>query len=690
METSTIISKAIQAIKDNDLDIARQLLAKVVKVDPQSEAGWVLLGHCLEDHQKKIYCFKQALSINPSSETAQRLLRSVEDIPDEFPSFQDPKSLQSIPIPQSESSPEKAPKKSKTGNILVFTICLLLGFFLIGLPLWINLNASIVPPDYIYRPAQILTAITSGDFSNISLRPKYTGSVPTPAKTLESDPLSLDLGEVPESRYERYVYTEPMKEEATVLFRAGKYAESALLWDEILAITPDYAIGYLARATCYYSLGRYDQRILQETREYYDRAYVDLDQAIKLGLEMGKVYDAQYDLFLSRGNLEEYRINRELWYEMGLEANLVSIDKGIRPEWGNRMLGFQLYDLGRCEEALEYFEKLEGINDVESAGIYTGMSYSYLCLKDYQQALDFVDRALEIVYSHEREQRRAIIQLNDGQLEEALEYFDKDIAVSPNYGARRYWIRAAIYYEMGDIDQALKNITESYGKSWGNKGLQSYVLGRIAIDNGNIEEGLNHLLDAEATMNWIDMPRYYDWVVAEIDRLGSQPLYPTPTPNADPTPTPIAPLPDHLYITPTPPFDFAHLSTVNYSGTSIRLVEKSEAINYKFHPDTPIGVDRVTALYLYLDTDHEYDEINLQYECIPENGSWATVSNPINFIDLYPGENQIRYPDECVPENGIIYISVMNFGEIDALVNDFRIRLEFINLDGKEEIVGYQ
>ena len=690
MEIDSIISTAIQAIKDNDLDTARGLLSRVVKEDPQSEAAWTLLGHCLNDHQKKAYCFKKALMINPANETAQRLLRQAETQFEDPPSFPDYQPSPEIPLPQNEVPAEEAPKKSRRGNRLVFIICLLLGFLLIGIPLWININTSIVPPDYIYRPAQILTAITSGDFSSISLRPKYTGSVPTPVNTLESDPISLDLGELPESRYERYVYTQPMKREATALFRADKYAEAALLWDEILAITPDYAVGYLARAQCYYSLGRYDQRILQETREYYDRAYWDLEQAIELGLELGKVYDAQFDLFLSRGRLEENRINRELWYEMGLEANLISIDKGIRPQWGNRNLGFQLFYLGRCQESLDYFTKLEAINDVESAGIYTGMSYSYLCLKDYEQALDYVDRALEIIYSHEREQMVAVIQLNDGQLEEALEYFDKDIAVSPNYGARRYWIRAAIYYEMGDNDQALENIYESYGKSWGNKGLQSYVLGRIAIDEGDLEGGLNHLLDAEATMTRVDMPIYYDWIVAEIDRLGSQPLYPTPTPNAYPTPTPIAPLPDHLYITPTPPFDFAALSTVNYSGTSIRLIEERKAVDYKFHPDTPIQVDRVTALYLYLDTDHKHDEINLQYECIPKNGSWATVSNPIDYINLYPGENQIKYPDECVPENGIIYISVMNFGEIDTLVNDFRIRLEFINLDGEEEIVGYQ
>ncbi len=689
MEIKSLISSAIQAIKDNDLDTARRLLSQAVKTDPESEAAWTLLGHCLENREKKIYCFRKALSINPENETAQRLLRSLEPVFDEPSPFPDFESAPDIPPPQDELPPEKAPKKSKTGKILVFTICLLLGFTLIGLPLWINLNSAIVPPDFVYRPAQILTAITSGDFSNISLRPKNRISVPTPANTIESEPLSLDLGEIPESRYERYVYTEPMKKEATVLFRADKYAEAALLWDEILAITPDYAFGYLARAQCYYFLGRYDQRILQETREYYDRAYWDLEQALELGLELGKVYDTQYDLFLSRGNLEEYRINRDLWYEMGLEANLVSIDKGIRPEWGNRNLGFQLFELGRCEEALEYFQKLEAINDVESAGIYTGLADSYLCLKDYEQALHYIDLALDLFYSHEREQTRAIIQVNDGQLEEALEYFDKDIAVSPNYGARRYWIRAAIYYEMGDNDQALENIYESYGKSWGNKGVQSYVLGRIAIDEGDLEGGLNHLLDAEATMKRVDMPRYYDWIVAEIERLGGTPLYPTPTPNTYPTPTPIPPLPDHLYVTPTPPFAFASLSTVNYSGTSIRLIEERKAVDYKFHPDTPIQVDRVTALYLYLDTDHEHDEIDLQYECIPKNGSWATVSNPINYINLYPGENQIKYPDECVPENGIIYISVINLGEIDTLVNDLRIKMEFINKDGEEEIVGY-
>lgn len=689
MEISSIISSAIQSIKDNDLDTARRLLSRAVKVNPQSEAAWILLGHCLDDHQKKIYCFNKALSINPANETAQRLLRSAEILPEGPPSSPDPQPSPKIPVPQSESPSDETPKRSKKGNKLVFTLCLLLGFILIGIPLWININISIVPPDFIYQPAKVLASITSGEFLNFSLKPKNTDSFATPDNASENDYSSDDLEQLPESRYERYVLTEPMKKEASVLFGARKFAEAALLWDEILAITPDHAYGYLARAWCYYFLGHFDQRMLHETREYYDRAYEDMDKAIQLGLDLGQVYDAQFDLFISRGNLEEYRINRELWYEMGLEVNLIAIDKGVRDEWGNRTLGFQLYELGRCEEALDYFKKLEKINDVESAGIYTGMTYSYLCLRDYQQALHYIDLALEIKYSPEREQMRADILLNDGQLEEALEFYDKDITANPNYGARRYWIRAAIYYEMGDIEKALENINESYGKSWGNKNIMSYVLGRIAIDNGDIEEGLNHLLDAEATMKRVDMPRYYDYIVAEIERLGGQTLYPTPTPNADPTPTPIEPIPDHLFVTPTPPFAFFSVSMVNYSGTHIRIIEEGKADDYKFHPDTPIHVDSVSSLILYLDTDHDADEINLQYDCIPKNGSWATPSNPINYINLYPGENQIKYPDECVPENGIIYISVINLGSIDTLVNDLKLRLVFNDKYGSEITVGY-
>ena len=478
MEINSIISTAIQAIKDNDLDTARRLLASVVKADPQSEAGWVLLGHCLDDHQKKVYCFNKALLINPANETAQRLLRSLEILPEETPSSPDPQPLKPVSVLQDDFPSDKAPKSTKKGNKLVFISCLLLGFILIGIPLWININTSIVPPDFIYQPANILASITSGEFLNFNPRPINTGSFPTPDNGSENDSLSIDLEQLPESRYERYVLTEPMKKEASVLFGARKFAEAALLWDEILAITPDHAYGYLARAWCYYFLGYFDQRMLHETREYYDRAYADLDKAIKLGLDLGQVYDAQFDLFLSRGNLEEYRINRELWYEMGLEASLTAIDKGVRDEWGNRNVGFQLFELGRCEEAVEYFEKLVETSDPDEksiSGIYTGLTFSHLCLMNYQQALDYVDLVLEISPTRGREELKAMVLFNDGQLEEALDFYNKDIAAEPNYGGRRYWIRAAIYYEMGDIDKALDNINESYGKSWGNKHIQSYV-----------------------------------------------------------------------------------------------------------------------------------------------------------------------------------------------------------------------
>ena len=241
-----------------------------------------------------------------------------------------------------------------------------------------------------------------------------------------------------------------------------------------------------------------------------------------------------------------------------------------------------------------------------------------------------------------------------------------------------------------DIDKALENIYESYGKGWGNKLLQSYVLGKIALDNGDLETGLNHLLDAEATMKWVDMPRYYEDAVAEIERLGGMPLYPTPTPNLDPTPTPIEPMPEHLYHTPTPPAANITFSPVTYNGTGIHVFDTDGIDAFKFHPDSPVKIYDVSSLILYFDTEHEADEINLQYECVPKNGSWGTPSNPINYITLLPGENEIKNPNECVPDNGIIYISIINLGDMDVLVNDLKLRLVVNNEDGSETIFGYR
>ncbi len=65
------LSRGIEAVKNGDLETARNLLANVVKSNPDSQEGWLWLGNCLQDKDQRKYCYERVLNINPKNVEAQ-------------------------------------------------------------------------------------------------------------------------------------------------------------------------------------------------------------------------------------------------------------------------------------------------------------------------------------------------------------------------------------------------------------------------------------------------------------------------------------------------------------------------------------------------------------------------------------------------------------------------------------------
>ena len=142
METSQVISAALKAIKRGDLEDARELLKRAVNQDPNSEAGWTLLGSCLEDDQQKIFCFRKALQINPENETAQRFLRSLSGGVQSPPPPDKTVSAASNHVPSTDK-PQRSSQivqQVNKRNRLVFWTAFFLGLIAIGIPLWMRIS----------------------------------------------------------------------------------------------------------------------------------------------------------------------------------------------------------------------------------------------------------------------------------------------------------------------------------------------------------------------------------------------------------------------------------------------------------------------------------------------------------------------------------------------------------------------
>jgi len=694
METKSLISAAIAALKKGDAETAKRLLIQAINHNPGSEAAWVLLGSCLEEDQQKAYCFQKALKINPENETAIKLLSKLNiqpQAPQPAPEIQPPRP----PMPSPEQAPPASRPQQKKQNSAVFILSLLAGLIVIGIPLWIRTSSSNMPPDFLFQAAKSLVSLTGGSTAPEDLwfpemvtitptgEPSSDSFSPTPSPAISTDASLLD----------RLDQVRPLRNQAIALFDAGNYAEAITIWDQVLSIVPEDSIGFYNRAMCYWALGTQNQRILTQAERYYDLASADLEMARVLNPDMAIFYDLEYQIARTRAGLEEYRGTQAYWYDQALNALAIGIDKGLRRTAGNRLVGELLLNLGRCEEALNHFQTLEkGIvtYDETSADVYIYLAQSHLCLKEYDLALENIDRALELDPRDFSKQVKGIILLNTGQLEESLEIFDELLDAKPHYYGRRYYFRAVIHYELGNSDKAQSDMDTGLANTWGSKGLRSYLLGRLAKDEGEEALALQYLQEAEATLYKTDTPRFYDEIIQLITEIGGASLLATPAGDYNPTPTPITPLTDQQYALNPPPTDLFHFSRVNYAGTGLYDQPPGGGMGFRFFPDSAIKISGATALYLRLETDHEIEELNLRAACVPTSGEFDFPNFPEGTVELLPGENMFPNPDECVPDDGIIYFVIWNTGVDYLLINNIDLKLVAINPDGSETTYGYQ
>jgi hypothetical protein len=93
------LNSAITAIKSGDRATGSRLLAEILLAEPSNETAWIWLATCVEDVEKKKYCLKKALSLNPGNFTYINAIIKLE-----FSPQQDIEDAQPPYLPQKESS----------------------------------------------------------------------------------------------------------------------------------------------------------------------------------------------------------------------------------------------------------------------------------------------------------------------------------------------------------------------------------------------------------------------------------------------------------------------------------------------------------------------------------------------------------------------------------------------------------
>lgn len=96
---ATLLEQAVTHIKAGEIEKGKQILAKLLRQNPQDESGWLWMSKCVTTTSQKRDCFNQVLRINPNNQYAQEGLRRLEAAASNPPISSDQKAQHNKPFP---------------------------------------------------------------------------------------------------------------------------------------------------------------------------------------------------------------------------------------------------------------------------------------------------------------------------------------------------------------------------------------------------------------------------------------------------------------------------------------------------------------------------------------------------------------------------------------------------------------
>ena len=472
-----------------------------------------------------------------------------------------------------------------------------------------------------------------------------------------------------------------------------EYALAIPLWDEILRLRPDYGEGYFQRGRAY--LGLTDgERFLDAYMENTLNSLADLDLSITLGPVVdGRNFYRRYEALMSLFGVEPYRADRDVLEQVALENLRVSNAIGPWSDLSQSQEGILLSSLGRCTEAQEVGERMLRLytqyagdyswQDTSLARAWRVIGAAATCSGRYADAVEAYAMALSLDPETEHwiwVYERALNLYYLGRLQEARESLSENIDAYPAYAGQRYFLRSLIACELGDWEAALDDLEFGSTQTWMQIGLYPYLVGRMALDEGRVEQAVESLQFAEATFDREYGP-LIDWVRGKLAELGAQPLdvvplswyETTPIPTLTPSPTPRIPI-----LPGTPAYYDAHVVDMSV-GTGPLMIRPHQDFVYCFRIQAQVPVDPTSV-------------VDLTYRLIPFDGvggdpSGLDVQILTSDWGIVPassrwGDNRIYDPDRHLRDNGEVMMILDNPGELPVYLRDVGMRLVARRSDG--------
>lgn len=128
MNQEVKLNEAIAAIKSGDKKTGGSILSQLLKENPKNERAWLWLYKCVDTPEKKRYCLKKAIEINPNNQKAKEVLEKLL--------AKDELYTGSIIIEETKQKEEQVVEKQKTSSSIDKVINYIFGnkLILIGIP----------------------------------------------------------------------------------------------------------------------------------------------------------------------------------------------------------------------------------------------------------------------------------------------------------------------------------------------------------------------------------------------------------------------------------------------------------------------------------------------------------------------------------------------------------------------------
>ena len=489
----------VQAARAGEYQKAQAYFIEVVKSDPDSEKGWLYLGHCLEEQDKKLYCYEMVLKLNPQNQEAKRAIASFGEKPVANLKGQDTDKKQTAvekstvtPVPERKKQPANK-KKSKSFPLWLLSgigVGVLVCFGLVAFGMLQSISngfsTTILP-----TPTPVLLSVSEKTVSrtpdkDILITPSVTPTrTPRPTQTL--------------------VATEtPFPSLTPGIMSDTGFSGSILYWDQFIEQNPENADAYYRRA----KLHR-ESAVAVGGRDAYvaklDLALKDIDRAIALQSDLGDYYSLRENIYSALMSGFDYQVDYAYLNRIGLDNSQKALQLGTSAENAERTPIINMIASLQCERALSELQKLMAqtpSNERAYGGLLHIQSRAYACLGRLNDAIKSVDQSMfNNVNLEYKKQLKVIYLYQTGKYEEALSLLNELIACCENaYGYRYYW-RAAINYELGRKELVDDDLMIGMARTWDKGGVLPYVKAQLALEDGRKQDAIQLLQFAEATLD---------------------------------------------------------------------------------------------------------------------------------------------------------------------------------------------